>query len=166
MGGIKINEQGQVLTSDSSVVEGLFAVGEVSGGVHGQNRLGGNSLLECTVFGRVIGSQSIPINEEIAMSHFPRSNSGGGGGGGGGKKEASPSLVVSREELKKHSTVQDCWTLINGEVFDLSDYSDEHPGGEDAIKDSCGVDSTERFMTAHSVNLLRDLDFNPIGKIE
>lgn len=162
-----INEQGQVLTKDSAVVPGLFAVGEVSGGVHGQNRLGGNSLLECTVFGRVIGGRSIHINEEIAMSHFPRSD------GDGKRLKASattvatpPSKVYGMDEVRKHCTVHDCWTLIDGEVYDLSDYADEHPGGEDAVKDSCGVDSTDRFMAAHSRNLLRDLDFNPIGKIE
>lgn len=161
MGGVKINELGQVLTKTSSVVKGLYAVGEVSGGVHGQNRLGGNSLLECTVFGRIIGSQSIPINQEIVMSHFPRH-----------KKSSDPndnaiaalaSRQVSLDELKNHSTVLDCWTLIDGKIYDLSDYAEEHPGGEDAIKDSCGVDSTQRFTGAHSLNLLRDLEFNPVG---
>ncbi|KAL7570465.1 hypothetical protein ACA910_004250 [Epithemia clementina (nom. ined.)] len=42
------------------VIPGLYAAGEVTGGVHGENRLAGNSLLECTVFGRIIG-QEIPI---------------------------------------------------------------------------------------------------------
>lgn len=51
MGGVKINGDGEVLDKSGRVIEGLFAVGEVSGGVHGCNRLGGNSLLECVVFG-------------------------------------------------------------------------------------------------------------------
>ena len=51
MGGVKINGDGQVLDTKGDVIEGLYAVGEVSGGVHGANRLGGNSLLECVVFG-------------------------------------------------------------------------------------------------------------------
>jgi len=38
------------------VIPGLFATGEVCGGVHGKNRLGGNSLLDCVVFGRVSGN--------------------------------------------------------------------------------------------------------------
>ncbi|CAD7925000.1 unnamed protein product [Amoebophrya sp. A120] len=41
-------------------IPGLFAVGEIAGGLHGKNRLGGNSLLECLVFGRVVGRQIIP----------------------------------------------------------------------------------------------------------
>ncbi|CAH1800892.1 unnamed protein product [Owenia fusiformis] len=55
MGGIEINPSAQVLNVNKEVVPGLYAAGEVSGGVHGNNRLGGNSLLECTVFGRIAG---------------------------------------------------------------------------------------------------------------
>ena len=53
MGGAKINENAQVLKADGSIVAtGLYAAGEVSYGVHGTNRLGGSSLLECVIFGR------------------------------------------------------------------------------------------------------------------
>lgn len=48
----------QVLKADGSVIRGLFAAGEVTGGVHGANRLGGNSLAECVVFGRIAGQQA------------------------------------------------------------------------------------------------------------
>lgn len=62
MGGAKINEKAQVIGKDGKpLAHGLYAAGEVSGGVHGANRLGGSSLLECVVFGRTaadsIGSQ-------------------------------------------------------------------------------------------------------------
>lgn len=53
MGGAKIDENARVLKKDGRpVAQGLYAAGEVSGGVHGANRLGGSSLLECVVFGR------------------------------------------------------------------------------------------------------------------
>lgn len=53
MGGAKINGESQVVGKDGNpLATGLFAAGEVSGGVHGSNRLGGSSLLECVVFGR------------------------------------------------------------------------------------------------------------------
>ncbi|CCH60880.1 hypothetical protein TBLA_0D03810 [Henningerozyma blattae CBS 6284] len=53
MGGAKINNKAEVLDKNDKVLsKGLYAAGEVSGGVHGSNRLGGSSLLECVVFGR------------------------------------------------------------------------------------------------------------------
>ncbi|SCU97115.1 LADA_0H04544g1_1 [Lachancea dasiensis] len=52
MGGARIDERARVLDKNNNpVAKGLYAVGEVSGGVHGANRLGGSSLLECVVFG-------------------------------------------------------------------------------------------------------------------
>jgi flavocytochrome c len=51
MGGLSIDIQGQVLGKDGEPIPGLYAVGEVAGGVHGDNRLAGNSLLECVVYG-------------------------------------------------------------------------------------------------------------------
>jgi len=55
MGGLRINPDSEVLTADEKIVGGLYGAGEAAGGVHGQNRLGGNSLLYCVVFGRVSG---------------------------------------------------------------------------------------------------------------
>jgi cytochrome b involved in lipid metabolism len=55
MGGIEINDKAQVLNQDKAPFEGLFACGELAGGVHGANRLGGSSLLGCVVYGRVAG---------------------------------------------------------------------------------------------------------------
>merc|ERR1712013_982177 len=53
MGGLEIDVDGAVLGEGGAVIPGLYAAGEVAGGVHGNNRLGGNSLLDCVVFGRV-----------------------------------------------------------------------------------------------------------------
>ena len=55
MGGVQIDEFSNVL-SNSGPVPGLFACGEMAGGVHGANRLGGSSLLGCVVYGRVAGA--------------------------------------------------------------------------------------------------------------
>ena len=60
MGGITIDKEGSVLNQQGQPIFGLHAAGEVAGGVHGVNRLAGNSLLECTVFGTIFG-QKIPI---------------------------------------------------------------------------------------------------------
>jgi succinate dehydrogenase/fumarate reductase flavoprotein subunit len=49
---------GEILNSSKEAIHGLFGAGEVTSGVHGANRLGGNSLLECVVFGRRAGYNS------------------------------------------------------------------------------------------------------------
>ena len=58
MGGIHINEDTEVIDSNGNVISGLYAAGEVSGGLHGNNRIGGNSIAETVVFGRQAGIQA------------------------------------------------------------------------------------------------------------
>jgi len=55
MGGLEVDVDGAVLGPGNKAIPGLYAAGEVAGGIHGNNRLGGNSLLDCVVFGRVTG---------------------------------------------------------------------------------------------------------------
>ena len=56
MGGVKINTKTEVLKEDGTAIPGLFAAGEVTGGVHGANRLGGNAVTDIVVFGRIAGT--------------------------------------------------------------------------------------------------------------
>ncbi|MGG6311831.1 flavocytochrome c [Paenibacillus macerans] len=58
MGGVKINTNTEVLNKDGKPIPGLFAAGEVTGGLHGQNRIGGNSVAEIIIFGRQAGIKS------------------------------------------------------------------------------------------------------------
>ena len=58
MGGLKINENAEVLNGSDEVIEGLYACGEVTGGIHGSNRLGGNAIADCMVFGRIAGENA------------------------------------------------------------------------------------------------------------
>merc|ERR1719428_1310544 len=55
MGGLEVDVNSMVLDSSGKGIPGLYCAGEVAGGIHGNNRLGGNSLLDCVVFGRVAG---------------------------------------------------------------------------------------------------------------
>lgn len=64
MGGIKINHYTQVLNQDDQVINGLFAAGETSGGLHGNNRIGGNSIAETVVFGRQAGQRIFKYIQE------------------------------------------------------------------------------------------------------
>lgn len=58
MGGIEINDKAEVLNGEQKPFDGLYACGELAGGVHGSNRLGGSSLLGCVVYGRVAGNSA------------------------------------------------------------------------------------------------------------
>lgn len=55
MGGVRINEEAQVIDRQGEVIPGLFAAGELTGGIHGSNRVGGNAILDIHVFGRIAG---------------------------------------------------------------------------------------------------------------
>ena len=55
MGGVAINADTQVLTPGGAAIPGLYAAGEVTGGTHAGNRLGGNAIADCMVFGRRAG---------------------------------------------------------------------------------------------------------------
>ncbi|MEG0359659.1 MAG: flavocytochrome c [Anaerorhabdus sp.] len=58
MGGVKINTDAQVINTNGEIIPGLYAAGEVTGGIHGANRLGGNALTDTVVFGRIAGASA------------------------------------------------------------------------------------------------------------
>lgn len=58
MGGLEINTKAQVINKDGKTIEGLFAAGEVTGGIHGKNRLGSVAMADITVFGRIAGEEA------------------------------------------------------------------------------------------------------------
>ena len=66
MGGIKINEFAQVIGQDFEPIPGLYAAGEITGGVHGATRLGGNSVLDGIVFGRIAGKAAVEQSQKKA----------------------------------------------------------------------------------------------------
>lgn len=68
MGGIEINDKAQVLNQEQKPFDGLYACGELAGGVHGANRLGGSSLLGCVVYGRVAGDSASNYLFQQALS--------------------------------------------------------------------------------------------------
>ena len=55
MGGLKIDTQARVINKAGDVIPGLYAAGEVTGGIHAGNRLGGNALIDIFTFGRIAG---------------------------------------------------------------------------------------------------------------
>lgn len=62
----------------------------------------------------------------------------------------APYVRVPKEELKSHSTREDCWTCINGKVYNITPYVDFHPGGVEDIMKCAGRDGTALFNKYHS----------------
>ncbi|CAL1129423.1 unnamed protein product [Cladocopium goreaui] len=157
MGGIAINVEGQVLDKDQKTIPGLYAIGEASGGVHGDNRLAGNSLLECTVFGRHVG-MALPIRTGSTAS---------GAASGAVSAVSSPASEelrkITQEELLKHRADGDLWVALYGQVYDMTEYVWEHPGGSQAIFDVGGQDVTVTFEAVHNKELLETMGFQPVG---
>jgi len=153
MGGVKVDSEGRVLRPDGSRVDGLFAAGEIIGGVHGKNRLGGNALTECAVFGRLVGA-SVVVEPAAASAAAPTPAS---------KSTPKGDTAVTRDELAKHASASDCWVALYGKVYDFTDFLEDHPAGADAILRYGGGDGTNIFEAVHSKNMLDD--FEPIGKL-
>lgn len=208
MGGIEINDQAQCLNSEGKPFDGLFVCGELAGGVHGANRLGGSSLLGCVVYGRVAGESSSRYLFQQALKgaggsavsrlgqislHIDPSQPGkvsvewGSGTGAstssgsdkpaqqsqqsagpvlkGDKADSSDPGKVSKpnsvkdfsvpdkeftlEEVAKHNKKDDLWIAVKGIVMDVSNWTDEHPGGPQALFSHMGKDATEEFEMLH-----------------
>lgn len=98
MGGLKIDRTGGVLRADLTPLPGLHAVGEVVGGVHGENRLGGNSLLDCVVFGQIVGEKLLVHD----ASGVPAPASADESGRGSGSRRRQPEH--ERERRRERGT--------------------------------------------------------------
>lgn len=65
---------------------------------------------------------------------------------------ASPSSTIkgfTKEEVAQHNSSSSCWTIINGDVFDLTQWISRHPGGAAAIRGLCGIDGSRAFGNQH-----------------
>jgi flavocytochrome c len=155
MGGIKIDTEGNVIKEDGSIIKGLHAAGEVTGGVHGNNRLGGNSLLECTVFGTIVG-QKVPVKKGGSLVKRAATAAAE-------KPKTIELPEITMEELAKHNTEEDIWVAIDGIVYDFTEFAHEHPAGFASIYDLAGKDGSEAFAAVHNAGLLEDFEEDKKG---
>lgn len=63
----------------------------------------------------------------------------------------STTTEFSNDEVTKHNNKMDCWTVINGKVYDLTFWIDQHPGGQSPIAALCGNDGSAMFNMQHNV---------------
>jgi cytochrome b involved in lipid metabolism len=78
----------------------------------------------------------------------------------GGKGGNSP---VGLQELSIRNNPEDCWMVLHGDVYDLTNYAGRHPGGASIITRYCGTDGTLPYSDFHSSNLLKSIQSNKIG---
>ena len=124
MGGLKVSEHAQVLNKQGEIIQGLYAIGEVTGGLHGVNRLGGNSLTECVVFGRLVGTELLLTGREYEIHKKTPVK----------ETTTTTSLkVMTLEEISQHNAKDNCWLLIDGKVYNLTDFAPKHPAGPERI---------------------------------
>lgn len=171
MGGLLVDVDGRVLRErvddEAERIPGLFAAGEVAGGIHGDNRLGGNGMTEGVVFGRrvvraLIADAAIPSSSRpMSASKETTTNAPMAADK---KAPTSPSRIVSTSELARHTSARDCWVAVRGVVYDFSSFLNEHPAGPRAILDVAGTDATKLYEEIHSPSFLED--FVPIGRLE
>ncbi|CAD7937985.1 unnamed protein product [Amoebophrya sp. A25] len=178
MGGLEMTTKAEVIGQTGKPIPGLYCAGEVMGGVHGNNRLGGNSLLDCVVYGRVAGKACAEylLGKRVKATSLKDLSGGGVVGGGtqksalsGGSYEDAPSGgaaapvaaasgaasgYYSMDEVAKHTTEKDCWVVVDGKVLDVTKFLPDHPGGVLAIVTFAGKDATEEFNMIHPPDVI------------
>merc|ERR1712137_1275665 len=171
MGGLEINTD-SLVTMNGEAIPGLYAAGEVAGGVHGNNRLGGNSLLDCVVFGRVAGKHAVKYLLGSDARPVSLSQLTGKATANTPAEKAPVNEAVkaadgySMEEVEKHNKNTDCWVVLHGRVLNVTSFLKEHPGGELAIMTFAGKDATKEFDMIHPPGVVEKYAPNAvIGKL-
>lgn len=144
MGGLEIDPESRVIDKSGKPISGLFACGEVAGGVHGANRLGGSSLLGCVVFGRVSGDSAAAYLLQATSAAVQKAGGRLAAVAGHiastataseekrpqGQKQTqtqSSSGEFTLEEVAKHNKKDDIWVIVNGQVLDVTNVSISDP---------------------------------------
>lgn len=155
MGGLEANADAAVLGPNGQTISGLWAVGEVLGGVHGNNRLGGNSLLDCVVFGRIAGRESVKHMlgdvSPIALADVVSNDQTHA------ETAVENDILSNRftlEEVNKHNQKADCWIVVHGKVINVTHFINDHPGGALSILTYAGKDATTEFDMVHPAGAL------------
>ncbi|KAI3970738.1 hypothetical protein MKX01_024385 [Papaver californicum] len=75
--------------------------------------------------------------------------------------------LFSWQEAAEHNTKDDCWVVVDGKVYDVSDYLDEHPGGDNVLLKAAGRDATDEFDDAgHSKSAIDLMKGFCIGEVD
>ncbi len=84
-------------------------------------------------------AEPAPITSDVSPA--PSGTTGG---------TASGQLILSAQEVAKHNSASDCWSVVKGNVYNLTSYIQRHPGGQSALKNICGKDGSAAFTNQHN----------------
>ena len=93
---------------------------------------------------------AVIIASLISITPAQAASSGGGSAPAPAQKPVSTNLPLTLDEVKKHNSAGDCWSIIDGNVYDLTNWVESHPGGKERITAICGKDGTSSFLGKHS----------------
>ncbi|PWA49245.1 cytochrome b5, heme-binding site-containing protein [Artemisia annua] len=75
--------------------------------------------------------------------------------------------LYTMKEASEHNSAGDCWVVIDGKVYDVSSYLDDHPGGDDVLLQATGKDATEEFEDAgHSKTAREQMETFCVGELD
>jgi tetratricopeptide (TPR) repeat protein len=95
---------------------------------------------------------AVIIASLISITPAQAASSGGGSAPAPApaQKPVSTNLPLTLDEVKKHNSADDCWSIIDGNVYDLTNWVNSHPGGSSRITSICGKDGSSNFLGQHS----------------
>jgi flavocytochrome c len=169
MGGLEIDADGAVIGKDGSPIKGLYCAGEVAGGVHGNNRLGGNSLLDCVVFGRVTGQAATKyiLGGDVKKVDLKELTKGGLTGevkaskfSGGSYEDNMNDRAVAKKDGKKEKAPKEKKAKSGGGGgYDLAEVAKHTTKGDCWVVVSDQVLNVTSFLSQHPGGELAILTF-------
>ncbi len=108
----------------------------------------GSSSAEAALTGYALG----PLGGAPAASSAPAASAAGSTAASSPASSPAASAApgaITMADVAKHSTAQDCWSVVDGKVYDLTQWIPQHPGGPGVIEGMCGVDGTDAYNGQH-----------------
>lgn len=140
------------MTTNRAVIVGLFVFWAivvallVAGFISAENQITINEL------SRGSGQRDIKAGEGIQPGKLPQEIDLEPG-------VITEDIILDNDYVRAHNTLTDCWMIISGKVYDVTEYVPLHPGGVETIKSSCGADGTQEFKTKGESNPQDHSDF-------
>ncbi len=95
----------------------------------------------------LVGCTTKPVSQPVETNSVNNTNN---------EDMTNNNPTYKMSEVASHNTASDCWSVVRGQVYDLTEWIAKHPGGEAAITQLCGVDGTDKFVGKHGGSSLQE----------